>query len=797
MNEINTSYGLSKEEVESRIQKGLVNKDTASGTKSEKEIIKSNCLTYFNIIFIILALLLLIAGKYKDMTFLFVVIANTVIGSVQEIRSKKAIDQLTILASKKSRVFREGKLLEISSQRLVQDDIIELSAGAQVPADGTIIRGSVKVNESLLTGEEDDIQKGIRDQLHSGSVVSSGVCHLQLTAVGENSYASKLKKEATSDVKQTKSEMMLSLDRLIRVIGFILIPIGILLFYNEYFRLGNTFADSIQSMVAALIGMIPEGLYLLTSIALAASVLRLTKQKVLVRNLDCVETLARIDTICVDKTGTITEPGMNVEKIVSLDENENIQEALCAFAHAFETENDTLKAIKAYYSTPSSYSVIKNVPFSSSLKYSAAEFTNGKKIVVGAPQFIYGTYMNELESEIAPYTDQGFRVLLAGTYDDELTGERIDAQSLHPFALIVISNHIRKDADKTFAFFNDQGVDIKVISGDDPKTVSRIAIQAKIDGAENYIDSSTLKDEDIPSAVQKFTVFGRTTPQQKQKMVKALKEAGHHVAMTGDGVNDVLALKESDCGIAMASGTEAASQIAQLVLLESDFSSVPSIVAEGRRVINNIERSAQLFLAKNIFSLGLSLFCVIFNLSYPFKPIQLSLISTLTIGIPGFFLAMQPNERRIEGSFIKNVLYRAFPGGLCNLILISTLTVYAYYFSLSADETNTMSVLIALIVGVMILYYACLPLNPLRIAILCGVVVISFLALQLFADFFYITPLGLQAVLLLILFILLTIPCMNLIRWCVFKCNYIYNEIKDIIKQRREMKLKQKENVSQ
>lgn len=791
MSEINTTYGLTKEEVNSRVQKGLVNTDAASGTKSEKEIIKSNCLTYFNIIFLILAFLLLIAGKYKDMTFLVVVIANTVIGSVQEIRSKHAIDQMTILASKKARVFREGKLFEISSQQLVQDDIIELSAGAQVPADGTIIKGSVKVNESLLTGEEDDIQKSVNDQLHSGSVVSSGICHVRLTAVGDQSYASRLKKEATSDVKQTKSEMMLSLDRLIRVIGVILIPIGILLFYNEYFILNNTFSDSIQSMVAALIGMIPEGLYLLTSIALAASVLRLTKQKVLVRNLDCVETLARIDTICVDKTGTITEPGMDVETIVALDKNESIEESLCAFAHAFETENDTLKAIKAYYNKPSSYRVVKNVPFSSSLKYSAAEFDNGTRIVVGAPQFIYGTYMNELESTMSSYTDAGYRVLLAGRYDEELTGERINAQSLHPFALIVISNHIRKDADKTFTFFHEQGVNIKVISGDDPKTVSRIAIQAKIDGADDYVDSSTLKDEDIPEAVQKFTVFGRTTPQQKQKMVKALKDAGHHVAMTGDGVNDVLALKESDCGIAMASGTEAASQIAQLVLLDSDFASVPSIVAEGRRVINNIERSAQLFLAKNIFSLGLSLFCVILNLSYPFKPIQLSLISTLTIGIPGFFLALQPNERRIEGSFLKNVLYRAFPGGLCNLILISSLTVYAYFFELNADETNTMSVLIALIVGVIILYYACLPLNRLRIAILCGVVIVSFCSLQLFADFFYITRLGLQAILLLVLFILLTIPCMNVIRWCVFKCNYVYNLIKDFNEHRKESKTKE------
>lgn len=771
--------GLTTQEVQQRVQQGYVNVSSSNGTKTDKEIIKDNCLTFFNIIFLVLAILLLIAGKFKDMTFLLVVICNTVISSYQEIKSKRAIDALKILASKKIQVYRDGNLVEVNVEDLVKDDVVELSIGAQIPADAVVLNGSCKVNESLLTGEEDDIDKNVNDVLHSGSVVTSGTVQAQLTAVGDASYASRLQKEATTNVSQAKSEMMASLDKLIKVIGFILIPMGILLFINEYVHLGNSFQDSIQSMVAALIGMIPEGLYLLTSVALAASVLRLTKQKVLVRNLDCVETLARIDTLCVDKTGTITEPGMNVEQVVPFNNSVDAKEALCAFAHAFQEENDTLKAIKAFYNTPSSWSVTSTVPFNSAYKYSAASFTNSVNVVVGAPQFIYSSHLSEIEPTIAPYMEQGYRVVLAGTYSKSLDGKQIDSNALTPFAAIVISNHIRKDADKTFTFFKEQGVTIKVISGDDPLTVSRVAKQASIENSENYIDSSTLKDEDIPNAVEKYTVFGRTTPQQKQKMVIALKQQGHHVAMTGDGVNDVLALKEADCGIAMASGTEAASKIAKLVLLNSDFASVPSIVAEGRRVINNIERSAQLFLAKNIFSLCLSIFCLIFSMSYPFRPIQLSFISAFTIGIPGFFLAMQPNDRRIEGSFIKNVLYRAFPGGICDWILISAITVYGYYFKLTDAEINTLAVFIAFIVGLDILYYACQPINKFRGGVFIGIIIASSIVIYFFHDFFSIGNIGLQAFLLLILFILLSIPCMNAVRFCIFKINDVYHWILD------------------
>lgn len=771
--------GLTEEEVESRVRHGLVNTPAKSGTKSEKQIIKDNLLTYFNIIFCILAVLLIIAGKFLQMSFMLVVIANALIGIVQQVRSKRAVDKLTILAEKKVTVIRAEGKKELLSSELVRDDVVEIHGGMQIPADAVVLEGKVKVNESLLTGEEDDIERGVGGELHSGSVCTSGDAIVRLTAVGDESYASRLSKEATTNVKTAKSDMMASLDKLIRVIGILLIPVGILLYYNEYVILGNSFSDSIESMVAALVGMIPEGLYLLTSVALAASVLRLTQKKVLVRDLNCVETLARIDTLCVDKTGTITEPGMNVEKIEVLDDQvseEQMKQMLGSFASAFQTPNDTLKALQEYSRPSSFYQAGETIPFNSTVKYSACQI-NGRWMVLGAPQFIAGRHMGELAGKIQAYAREGFRVLLAGMSDDVKDGERV--QDLDPMCLIVIRNNIRKNAQETFDYFRKQGVAVKVISGDDPETVSRIASAVNIEGAENYVDSSTLKtDEDIAEAVQKYTVFGRTTPDQKKKMVLALKAQKHHVAMTGDGVNDVLALKEADCGIAMASGSDAASQIAQLVLLDSDFSAVPDIVLEGRRVINNIERSAMLFLSKNIFSIGLSILCVLLSLSYPLQPLQLSFISSLTIGIPGFFLAMQPNDGRITGRFLPNVLYRAFPGGITELLVIGGLIFYADVFGLKDGQINTMAVIAAFAVGLTVLSQACRPWGKYRICVFVGMALCSVFVIYVFFDFLGLHALSMKAILILILFLLLILPVMRFVLWCILWLNRGYNAVK-------------------
>lgn len=774
--------GLSSREVESRIRHGLVNLPAESGSKSFRQIIHENVFTFFNLIFIVLAVLLATAGRFTDMTFLAVAAANTCIGIVQEIRSKKAVDRLTILSSRRMRVLRDSSWTELPSEELVRDDIVLIEEGAQIPADAVILDGTVKINESLISGEEDDVEKGTGDVLHSGSICTSGRCTVRLTAVGSESYAAQLTKEATTDVKVAKSDMMRSLDKLIRVIGFLLIPIGILLFVSEFAVLHQGYSSSVQSMVAALVGMIPEGLYLLTSVALAASVLRLSKKRVLVRDLNCVETLARIDTLCVDKTGTITEPGMSVDEVVILGDNDEqmVKNALSAYVRSFETQNETAKAMAAFFHDDPGWITRKTVPFSSSLKYSAASFDEYGAIVVGAVQFVCGGRASSLQERIRPYTHAGKRVLAAVRYRHDLDGGAIDETCIEPAALIVISNNIRKNAEETFSYFRAQGVTVKVISGDDPETVSRIASQVRIPGSENFIDASSLHtDAEIADAVSRYTVFGRTTPEQKKKMVLALQAQKHYVAMTGDGVNDVLALKVADCGIAMASGTEAASQIAQLILLDSDFSAVPSIVMEGRRVINNIERSARLFLSKNIFSIGLSLLCVCLSLSYPLVPLQLSFISALTIGIPGFFLAMQPNDGLIRGRFISNVLYYAFPGGICDLLVVGGLNIYGYWFGFSESEVNTMAVILALTVGIIILYHACKPLNLFRAAILASVSAAGVLALLLVPGVLGITSLSVQAVLIFVLFLLLTYPCMQAVQWGIRMVNRGYHAVID------------------
>lgn len=769
--------GLTSDAVNYRISHGLVNTPVKSGTRTIRQIIQENVFTFFNLIFVVLAVMVITAGYYTDMTFLVVAAANTAIGIVQEIRSKKAVDRLTILAEHHVEVLRDGKWQRIPSFELVRDDVIIIEEGAQIPADGVVVQGSIKANEALITGEEADVDKAIGDTLHSGSVCTAGRCVVRLTAVGKESYAALLTSEATTGVKIAKSDMMKSLDKLIRIIGIALIPIGILLFINEYMALDQGYDETVRSVVAGLIGMIPEGLYLLTSVALAASVLRLSRKKVLVRDLDCVETLARIDTLCVDKTGTITEPGMNVEKMVILDDevDEHLMHiAISAYARSFDVQNETGKAIARYFYDDPGWHTRMVVPFSSSTKYSAVSFAEFGTLVVGAPQFVMQDRYAEMKDVVHSYAKEGKRVVLVAGYGGN-AAKGIRAEDVVPLALLVLTNNIRRHASETFSYFHKQGVSIKIISGDDPETVSRIGRLVGIDGAENYIDASKLKNEELEEAMESYTVFGRTTPEMKKRMVLALQKNGHYVAMTGDGVNDVLALKEADCGIAMASGTEAASQIAQLVLLDSDFSAVPSIVLEGRRVINNIGRSARLFLSKNIFSFFLSVFCVILQLSYPLVPLQLSFVSALTIGIPGFFLAMQPNDGRVSGHFISTVLYYAFPGGLCNFLIVGSLNVYGYYFALSEMEISTLAVSLAFATGLVILYYACRPLNRFRCVILCMMAVLGIGALLVFNRLLGVYPLSKDAWIVFGVLLALIIPLMKFIQLLMRIINRLYH----------------------
>lgn len=716
--ETTADTGLTQAQVKERMEKGWSNAQVDSPSKTTKEIIISNVFTYFNLIFLVIAVLLLLVGAFRDLTFLPVIICNTLIGIIQEIRSKKVLDKLSVLNAPKATVVREGKLQTIPAEKAVLDDVVKFQAGNQICADATVIDGEVQVNESLLTGESDEITKKPGDTLMSGSFVVSGSCFGRLEQVGADSYISKLTLEAKATKEGEQSEMIRSLDKLVQIVGFLIIPIGIVLFGQQYLLGDSSIKTSMQAMVAAIIGMIPEGLYLLASVALVVSVMRLATKKVLVHDMKCIETLARVNVLCVDKTGTITENTMKVHDVVSLEPYEKeelppLKELLGDFAHAMSKDNITMAAMQEYFTQGSGQVATSVTSFSSAFKYSSVTF-HTTSYVLGAPEFVlrddYEIYKETIES----YGSEGYRVLVFGRYEGTPDGKAL-TEAVVPYGLVLLANPIRKEAWETFQYFADQGVDIKVISGDNPVTVSKVASQAGIANADNYIDASQLKTpDDIKRAVLKYTVFGRVTPDQKRQFVRALKEAGKTVAMTGDGVNDVLALKDADCSIAMASGSDAAAQASQLVLLESNFSCMPSVVLEGRRVVNNIERSASLFLVKNIFSFLLSLFSMAFMITYPLEPSQISMVAMFTIGIPAFLLAMEPNKKMIEGHFLTNVLLKALPAGLTDVLIVGFLTVFGQTFGMSNEEISTAATLLLAIVGLMILFKISKPMNVFR-----------------------------------------------------------------------------------
>ena len=716
--ETTADTGLTHAQVKERMEKGWSNAPVDSPSKTTKEIIISNVFTYFNLIFLVIAVLLLLVGAFRDLTFLPVIICNTLIGIIQEIRSKKVLDKLSVLNAPKATVVREGKLQTIPAEKAVLDDVVKFQAGNQICADATVIDGEVQVNESLLTGESDEITKKPGDTLMSGSFVVSGSCLGRLEQVGADSYISKLTLEAKATKEGEQSEMIRSLDKLVQIVGFLIIPIGIVLFGQQYLLGDSSIKTSMQAMVAAIIGMIPEGLYLLASVALVVSVMRLATKKVLVHDMKCIETLARVNVLCVDKTGTITENTMKVHDVVSLEPYEKeelppLKELLGDFAHAMSKDNITMAAMQEYFTQGSGQVATSVTSFSSAFKYSSVTF-HTTSYVLGAPEFVlrddYEIYKETIES----YGSEGYRVLVFGRYEGTPDGKAL-TEAVIPYGLVLLANPIRKEAWETFQYFADQGVDIKVISGDNPVTVSKVASQAGIANADNYIDASQLKTpDDIKQAVLKYTVFGRVTPDQKRQFVRALKEAGKTVAMTGDGVNDVLALKDADCSIAMASGSDAAAQASQLVLLESNFSCMPSVVLEGRRVVNNIERSASLFLVKNIFSFLLSLFSMAFMITYPLEPSQISMVAMFTIGIPAFLLAMEPNKKMIEGHFLTNVLLKALPAGLTDVLIVGFLTVFGQTFGMSNEEISTAATLLLAIVGLMILFKISKPMNVFR-----------------------------------------------------------------------------------
>ena len=721
--------GLTSEEVRERIDNGLTNHTDISTQKTVGQIVKSNLLTYFNLIFLILTVLLCIVGSFRNLTFLPVIIGNTVIGIFQELRAKKTLDKMSMLNAPHSIVVRDGEQQQIQSEDLVKDDIIILAAGNQICADATVLSGSISVNESLLTGESDEIVKRSGDGLMSGSFVVSGQCYAKLDKVGNESYISKLTAQAKAMGDGEQSEMIRYINKLVKWVGIIIIPVGIILFCQAYIMNGETFKKSVVSMVAAVLGMIPEGLYLLTTVALALSTIRLAKKQVLLHDMKSIETLARVDVLCVDKTGTITEPGMQVTELVISGRCGDAEMDKRAFAHlladysaVIEDNNATMEAIRAYVAKneieKGSRTLLKTQPFTSANKYSKVSFVEGD-YMLGAPEFIMKDKYDEISEEIEEYQSKGYRVLLMAESGDDSIGSVKPLGGVSPIGYIVLSNPIRENAESTFTYFKEQGVAIKVISGDNPATVSEVAKRAGIDGAEAYVDASTLASEkDIAEAVDKYTVFGRVTPKQKQLIVRALQKQKHTVAMTGDGVNDILAMKDADCSIAMASGSEAAAQAAQTVLLDSDFGRMPYVVYEGRQVVNNIQRSASLFLVKNIFSLLMAIFSAIFAITYPLEPSQISLISMFTIGLPGFLLALEPNRNRIEGNFMANVMLKALPAGLTDVLSVGALVICGQVFNLPSEDIATAGTMLLAVVGFMIIIKISHPFNKMKYGVL-------------------------------------------------------------------------------
>ena len=710
-------HGLTDAEVRQRIEQGLVNHNSDIKSKSIKRIVLENLITPFNILNFVLAVLILIVGSYKNLLFMGVIICNIFIGTVQEIRAKKTIDKLSLIAEPKAHVIRNGIKQEIAIHDIVMDDITFLGAGNQVCSDAVVIEGECEVNESLLTGESEPVLKQPGDHLLSGSFIISGNCHARVEHVGKDNYAAQITDNAKY-VKKPNSEIMRWTNRIIKYIGFTLIPVGIALFCKQVFISHQGFNDAIVGVVAALIGMIPEGLILLTSVVFAVSIIRLSQHKTLVQELYCIETLARVDVLCLDKTGTITEGTMEVTDVLPLHNttNEELNIALGSLIHALEDDNPTFNAVKTYCNQYDKLTCNHIVPFSSARKWSGASFDENGSYIFGATEFILKD-STPYQEMIEEHSEKGQRVLMLAHSPHQIQDKELP-EEIHPMAFLFISDKIRAEAPDTLAYFAEQGVDIKIISGDNAITVANIAKKAGLKTAEQYVDATTLQTpEEIKEAAKKYSVFGRVTPQQKLDLVKALKEQGHTVAMTGDGVNDVLALKESDCSIAMASGSDAARTVSQLVLLDSNFASMPKILKEGRRSINNLQRSSSLFLTKTIFSTINAILFIFLHFDYPFQPIQLTLISALTIGAPSLILALEPNKERIKGKYIVNVIRKSIPGAMTMIFNIVALAILCSFIQFNNTEISTLAVMITGFAGLLVLLKVSLPFNWIRCAL--------------------------------------------------------------------------------
>lgn len=802
--------GLTNEQVQERIAEGKVNVNENPNTRTYKQIILENTLTFFNFLNIALLVLVLFVRSYKNSMFMGIILINTVIGIIQEIRAKKTIDKLAILTESKTVVLREGKKWSISTEKLVLDDLIFLKTGDQVPADVKVLEGTIEVNESLLTGESDNLSKSQGDELFSGSFVTSGEACCQVIHVGKDNYASQITSEA-KEFKRHNSELRNSLNAILKVISIIIVPLGAMLFYKQYMIVGDTLKDSVVNMVAAVLGMIPEGLVLLTSVALTLGSMVLATKKTLVQELYCIETLARVDTLCLDKTGTITEGTMKVEDVQLYDtaqttvvqhtakfdpetgepvqnvsalkpevtvsaekENGQIQETVNSetvsqeerqklqeidhimgnMMSVLHDQNATADALRKRFPSRNDLKLIHAIPFSSDRKYSGAVFEGRGTYLMGAAQFLFPEGNEELLEHCSSYAQEGYRILVLAHSEQETKGTERPT-GLEPLGLFLITDVIREEAPDTLAFFDSQGVDLKVISGDDPVTVSAIAKKAGLKNANHYIDATTIKtSEEMQRAVAECSVFGRVTPQQKKQMVQALQSQKHTVAMTGDGVNDVLALKEADCSIAMAAGSDAAKNIANVVLLDSNFGAMPHIVNQGRRVVNNIRSAASMFLIKTIFSVLLSLITIFFGDAYPFEPIQMSLISACAVGIPTFLLTQENNYNKIDHTFLRHVFMNAFPAAVTITGCVFTIMLVCQDVYHSNVMLNTACVLVTGWNYMSALRTVYSPLNTYRKVIIYGMQFAFFISAVVLQDL--LTLGSLEFGMIILVFVLMT-----------------------------------------
>ncbi len=761
----NLKVGLTSKQVAQRIHEKLVNVDTTVTTKSIKSIILSNIFTIFNLLNFGLALAIFFVHSYRNLLFMGIVICNTLISTYQEIHSKKVIDKLAVVSATKTTVIRDKREEKIGINELVLDDIIKVNSGNQIITDCIIQEGEVEVNESFITGESDTIYKKTGDMLLSGSFIVSGKCIAKVEHIANDNFTAKISTEA-KQMKKIKSEIMESLNKVIKTVSLFILPVGALLFYNQVTIMETSFEHAVTQTVAALIGMIPEGLILLTSTVLAVSVIRLSKSNVLVQELYCIETLARVDVLCLDKTGTITEGKMQINTILPMENKiEEIENALTAIGKYSDDNNVTIEAIRAKYNKTIQWNVKEKVGFSSQRKWSGICFEGEGSYILGAPELVIGKNINKYEGILNEYSKEN-RILVLAHSKEKFTNKELPT-NITVCGFIMIQDTIRKEASKILEYFKNQGVTVKIISGDNPITVSNIAKRAGVENYDDYIDMSNVENKKITEIAKKYTIFGRVSPIQKRDLIRAIKDLGHTVAMTGDGVNDVLALKEADCSIAMSSGSDAARNISQLVLLDSNFNSMPKIVAEGRRTINNIERSSQLFLVKTIYSTLLAILFIFINMPFPFKPIQLSLLSVATIGIPSFVLALQPNKAMVKGRFLPNILSKSIPTALtvvCNILLV---TLLSYIFKIDNQSYSTMCVILTAITGFMLLLKLCRPFNLLRLTLLLSMIMLFCAETILFGEIFYINRLSMPNVIILIIMLVISICTYALFNYMV------------------------------